>query len=147
MAIFSYSKTPSSNLKQTVAGIESFFLAMTLQTSAQQKAQAEIDRVVGTDRLPTSADRAHLPYFEALLTEVLRTYIFGPIGVLPFFFWMNYPCNCRSIAGLPHVASDDDVHDGYFIPKGSIIITNNWSVICPRFISEASLDNLVYLFL
>lgn len=57
---------------------------MTLQTPAQQKAQAEIDLVVGTDRLPTSADRAQLPYFEALLTEVLRTHPFIPLGEYRF---------------------------------------------------------------
>ena len=45
-----------------------------------RKAQAEIDEVVGTDRLPTLAERERLPYFEALFTEVLRVYTFGPIG-------------------------------------------------------------------
>jgi hypothetical protein len=57
---------------------------MTLQTAAQQKAQTEIDDVIGTDRLPTLADRARLPYFEALFTEVLRMYTFIPIS--KFFF-------------------------------------------------------------
>jgi hypothetical protein len=50
---------------------------MTLHTSAQQKAQAELDAVVGIDRLPTPADRVRLPYFEALFCEVLRVYIYG----------------------------------------------------------------------
>jgi len=57
---------------------------MTLQTAAQQKAQTEIDDVIGTDRLPTLADRARLPYFEALFTEVLRMYTFIPISKLFF---------------------------------------------------------------
>ncbi|KAF9464583.1 cytochrome P450 [Collybia nuda] len=97
----------SGGADTTAAGIESFFLAMTVQTSHQKIAHAEIDSVVGQDRLPTLADRARLPYFEALLTEVLRTHQFIPLG-------------------LPHVAIEDDVHDGYFIPKGSMVITNNW---------------------
>lgn len=53
---------------------------MTLQEEAQKKAQAEIDAVIGTDRVPTPGDREHLPYCEALLTEVLRVYTFGPLG-------------------------------------------------------------------
>lgn len=37
-----------------------------------RKAQAEIDRVIGRDRLPTYADRDKLPYTNAVLSEVLR---------------------------------------------------------------------------
>lgn len=53
---------------------------MTLQQDAQKKAQKEIESVLGTDKLPTFNDRDRLPYCEALFTEVLRTYTFGPIG-------------------------------------------------------------------
>ena len=28
--------------------------------------------------------------------------------------------------GVPHVASEDDVYEGYFIPKGSSVIANLW---------------------
>ncbi len=35
-------------------------------------AQEEIDRVVGTDRLPSFKDREQLPYMNALCTELLR---------------------------------------------------------------------------
>ena len=45
---------------------------MTLHPEAQRKAQDELDRVVGLDRLPTFEDREQLPYVEALVTEVLR---------------------------------------------------------------------------
>lgn len=59
-------------LYQTVSAIYSFFLAMTLHPDARSRAQAEIDAVVGRDRLPTFADREHLPYTEALVQEVFR---------------------------------------------------------------------------
>ena len=37
-----------------------------------KKAQEEIDRVVGTDRMPTLDDRERLPYLDCLLKETLR---------------------------------------------------------------------------
>lgn len=38
----------------------------------QAKAQAEIDRVVGRDRLPEISDRDDLPYVNAVMLEVFR---------------------------------------------------------------------------
>jgi hypothetical protein len=40
------------------------------------------------------------------------------------------PVHIAPIAGIPHVSSADDVHDGYFIPKGAIVFQNLWFVIC-----------------
>ena len=42
----------------------------------QKKAQEEIDRVVGHDRLPTMRDQAALPYVNHLIAEVL---LFNPV--------------------------------------------------------------------
>lgn len=53
---------------------------MTLYPEAQRKAQEELDRVVGPDRLPTFADRELLPYVEALVTEVFRWNPVVPLG-------------------------------------------------------------------
>ena len=60
--------------------MHSFFLAMVRYPEVQKKAQEEIDRVVGPDRLPTLADRDNLPYMKALCTEVLRWIPVGPLG-------------------------------------------------------------------
>jgi cytochrome P450 len=46
----------------------------------QAKAQAEIDSVVGQDRLPEFSDRLDLPYVNALVLEVLRWQPVGPVG-------------------------------------------------------------------
>ena len=54
------------------SGISSFFLAMAMYPSVQRKAQAEIDRVIGEDRLPTLRDRERLPYVDAIVQEVFR---------------------------------------------------------------------------
>ncbi|TFK45362.1 cytochrome P450 [Heliocybe sulcata] len=95
----------SGGADTTVAGIEVLFLAMTIHPDEQKKAQAELDAVVGSGQAPCLADRERLPYVQALYLETLRFYTFGPTG-------------------LPHLALEDDVHEEYFIPKGSIIMTN-----------------------
>lgn len=84
---------------------------MTLHPEVQARAQAEIDSVLGPENLPTIADRSRLPFVEAILWEVLR---WGQVGP----------------QGLPHVSQQDDVHRGYLIPKGTIVIANIWRVIC-----------------
>jgi len=94
----------------TVSAIYSLYLAMTLFPHVAKKAQEEIDAVVGTDRLPTFDDREHLPYIDALLKEVLR--------------W-----NAVTPTAAPHVAMKDDIHEGYLIPKGSVIIPNVWKML------------------
>jgi len=53
---------------------------MTLYPRVMKKAQAELDAVVGTKRLPTFADRPSLPYMEALLTELLRWHTPAPMS-------------------------------------------------------------------
>jgi cytochrome P450 len=53
-----------------VATISTFILAMVLFPDVQRKAQEEIDRVIGTGRLPNFTDRDHLPYLSALYKEL-----------------------------------------------------------------------------
>ncbi|KAK0469197.1 cytochrome P450 [Desarmillaria tabescens] len=86
-----------------------FFLAMALNPDVQKKAQAEIDRVVGLNRLPVFADREHLFYVNAIVKEVLR---WKPI--LPL--------------GLPHATTRDDVYSGFYIPAGTVVWNNIWSL-------------------
>ncbi|KAH9986094.1 cytochrome P450 [Russula compacta] len=90
-----------------VSAMSSFLLAMTMYPEVQKKCQAELDSVVGNDRLPTFSDRDSLPYLATMLREVIR---WGPTTPL----------------GAPHCVEQDDVHNGYFIPKGSIIMPNIW---------------------
>jgi len=74
---------------------------MAMHPEAQQKAQEEIDRVVGSKRLPDYSDRSaeNMPYMEAIYREVLR--IAAPLPL-----------------GMPHTVSEDNYYNGYFIPKG-----------------------------
>ena len=47
-------------------------LAMVQHPEVQKRAQAEIDAVVGTERLPNFGDRSSLPYIEAVYRETRR---------------------------------------------------------------------------
>lgn len=59
-----------------------------------RKAQAELDTVVGMDRLPGYEDRERLPYLKAVINETLR---WRPIAVL---------------GGTPHAVTADDEYNG-----------------------------------
>ncbi|KAF8635472.1 hypothetical protein AX15_000445 [Amanita polypyramis BW_CC] len=93
----------------TVAAIYAFFKAMIIYPDVQTKAQAELDAVIGNNRLPTVDDRERLPYVSAVAMEALRWHTVAPTGV-------------------PHRVMEDDIHDGYLIPKGSLILTNIWKM-------------------
>jgi len=53
---------------------------MILFLDVQKKAQAELDSVIGNDRLPNLGDQAHLPYINAVVTEVIRWNSVAPTG-------------------------------------------------------------------
>ena len=52
--------------------MHTFMLAMVLYPHEFKKAQEEIDKVIGRNRLPNLDDRPSLPYLECVLKEVLR---------------------------------------------------------------------------
>ena len=54
------------------SGLDTTVLALVLHPKVFERARDEIDRVVGTDRLPTSLDRPDLPYIDAISKEALR---------------------------------------------------------------------------
>jgi cytochrome P450 len=82
---------------------------MALHPDKARKAQAEIESVVGSERLPTFKDRANLPYIESIIKEVYRWNPVGPIAI-------------------PHAYSGatDDEYRGWRIPKESVVIANSW---------------------
>jgi cytochrome P450 len=95
-----------------IAGVDTMSATLTVlfqqlvfHPEVLKKAQKEIDDVVGSDRLPRFEDREELPYLDYLLTEALRFY-----PVVP--------------PGLPHLSTEDDVYEGMFIPKGSLVLAN-----------------------
>ena len=57
-----------------------FTLAMVKNPRIWKRAQAEIDAIVGTDRLPEFDDRSSLPYVDAILRETWRWQPPTPLG-------------------------------------------------------------------
>ena len=53
---------------------------MVLYPEVQKKAQAEIDSIVGTNRLPDFDDRPFLPYINAIIKELSRWNLVTPLG-------------------------------------------------------------------
>ena len=92
---------------QTTAAIQAFFMAMVCYPEVQRKARAELDAVVGPDRLPDFFDQKSLVYVNAIIKETLRWQ-----NVVPF--------------GGPHLTMKDDELHGFFIPARSMIIPNVW---------------------
>jgi hypothetical protein len=77
--------TDSHNSIETVSSMSSLFLALVLSPRVQKRAQAELDVVVGRDRLPTFDDRPRLPYIEAICRELLRWWMITPMGsIIPY---------------------------------------------------------------
>jgi len=82
----------------------SFILACIAFPDTLKKAQEELDKVVGRERLPDWPDETNLPYCGAMINEVLRWRSVGILG------------------GLPHAPLKDDVYPGYLdIDNGTFL--------------------------
>ena len=92
-----------------LAGYETTSIALTWafdflahNPEMMEKLRAEVDTVVGSDRLPAFADLPKMPYSRMILNETLR--------IRP------------SAWQLPRTAIEDDEIDGYHIPAGTNLI-------------------------
>lgn len=93
-----------------VAALAALILAMLLHPEVQNNAQRELDEVLGQGVLPSFDDESSLPYITAIVREVLRHNPITPIAV-------------------PHLLTEDDTYRGYWIPKGSLVVANTWSIL------------------
>jgi len=75
----------------------------------QQKAQEELDNVIGQKRTMTEEDIQNLPYLQATVKEALRLHPPTPLM-------------------LPHRANADIKIGGYDVPKGTTVIVNVWAI-------------------
>ena len=77
---FSESSSRIEHTTQTVSTMTSLFVVLTLFPEVQKRAQAQIDSVTSSERLPTFEDRLRLPYIEAICKELLRWQLVLPLG-------------------------------------------------------------------
>ena len=98
---------------------------MAITPDVQEKAQTEIDRVIGRNRLPEIYDRPKLPYLEGIYREVLR-------------------CKPALHLGGPHSLTEDDYYKGYFIPKGWLLFLKALDYYLQGFLDPMILGTTVF---
>ncbi|KAN0086124.1 Cytochrome P450 [Tylopilus felleus] len=103
------SATSLNGNSQTASTLMVFTLAMVENPHVWKRAQADIDALVGKDRLPEFHDRPSLPYVDAIIREVLRWRPVLPLGGV-------------------HSVTRNDVYQGYYIPNGAIVVVNVWAI-------------------
>ena len=76
---------------------------------ALEKARAEIDNYVGTNRLIDEPDLSKLPYLHNIIQETFRLFPAAPLL-------------------LPHMSSDACQIGGFDIPGGTMLLVNAWQI-------------------
>ncbi|KAH9956415.1 cytochrome P450 [Russula dissimulans] len=94
----------------TVTSVMSFVAGVLLCPDIQIRAQRELDEVTRRERLPTFEDRSALPFVDAICKEALRWRPALPLA-------------------LPHATTEDDVYEGFLIPKGALVVGNAWAIL------------------
>ncbi|XP_073294980.1 cytochrome P450 81Q32-like [Primulina huaijiensis] len=74
-----------------------------------KKAQIEIEKHVGHERLIDESDISNLPYLHCIINETMRLYPVAPLLV-------------------PHESSDQCTVGGYHIPKKTMLLVNVWAI-------------------
>ena len=90
------------------ANLKIFIFALTRHPEWWSRLRAEMDHVVGGDRLPTLNDLPKLLILRAFLIEMTRVWPVTP-------------------GGVPHFLSKDDVYNGYHLPAGSVVHLVTWA--------------------
>ncbi|QRV80981.1 cytochrome P450 family protein [Ceratobasidium sp. AG-Ba] len=93
----------------SAAWIKVLVMAMVTHPNAQRKAHEELDRIIGSARMPLLEDLSQLPYIQAIIREVHRWRPIAP-------------------AGVPHTSIEDIHYQDYTIPANTIIFTNIWGI-------------------
>ncbi|XP_038058684.1 cytochrome P450 2J6-like [Patiria miniata] len=99
----------SAGSETTATTLQWALLYMAVYPEIQQRVQAEIDAVVGRNRLPRMADKPELNFTRAVIWEVQRLSLIVPLGVA-------------------HAAAADTQFRGFLIPKGTLLFPNLWAV-------------------
>ncbi|RYC65168.1 hypothetical protein CHU98_g1038 [Xylaria longipes] len=87
-----------------------FLCAMLVFPEVQERAKAELDRVVGADRMPSPEDEPNLQYIRGCVKESLR--------------WMPVTI----MGAMPHALTQDDQYMGFRLPKGAALVNNVYTI-------------------
>ncbi|CAI9770450.1 unnamed protein product [Fraxinus pennsylvanica] len=99
----------TAGMDTTAISVEWGMAELIKNPRVQQKAQEELDRVIGYERVMTEQDFSNLPYLMSVAKESLRLHPPTPLM-------------------LPHRANANVKIGGYDIPKGSNVHVNVWAV-------------------
>ncbi|KAG5242500.1 p-coumaryl-CoA 3'-hydroxylase [Salix suchowensis] len=99
----------TAGMDTTAISVEWAMAELIKNPRVQQKAQEELDSVVGFERVMTEADFSGLPYLQCVAKEALRLHPPTPLM-------------------LPHRANANVKVSGYDIPKGSNVHVNVWAI-------------------
>ncbi|KAL0455720.1 UNVERIFIED_CONTAM: cytochrome [Sesamum latifolium] len=99
----------TAGMDTTAISVEWAMAELIKNPRVQEKAQEELDRVIGHERVMTELDFSNLPYLQCVAKEALRLHPPTPLM-------------------LPHRANANVKIGGYDIPKGSNVHVNVWAV-------------------
>lgn len=99
----------TAGMDTTAISVEWAMAELIKNPRVQQKVQAELDHVIGLDRVMSESDFSNLPYLQSVAKEALRLHPPTPLM-------------------LPHRANANVKIGGYDIPKGSNVHVNVWAV-------------------
>ena len=95
----------SAGSETTATALQWFFKAAVLYPDFVKTAQAELDRVIGAERMPGWEDRSNLPYLAAIVEELHRWSSVAAVGVF-------------------HATSEEDTYREKTVPAGTTVIIN-----------------------
>lgn len=99
----------TAGMDTTAISVEWAMAEVIKNPRVQQKAQEELDQVIGYERVMNETDFPNLPYLQCVAKEALRLHPPTPLM-------------------LPHRANANVKIGGYDIPKGSNVHVNVWAV-------------------
>lgn len=99
----------TAGMDTTAISVEWAMAELVRNPRVQQKAQEELDRVIGMETVVREIDFSKLPYLQCVVKESLRLHPPTPLM-------------------LPHKATEDVKVGGYDVPKGTVVHVNVWAI-------------------
>ncbi|MCJ1314353.1 hypothetical protein MMC25_008035 [Agyrium rufum] len=117
----------AAGIGTTTTAFEIAILAMLHFPDCVQKAQVEIESIVGQARMPNFEDQQSLPYLGAFIRETLRWRLVTPTGI-------------------GHSSTQDYHYKGMLIPKDTSVYANASAIMLdPKVFPEVIIDGKPYI--